>query len=147
VGGAGVLVFVEILRIHFRNDVLDENGIPDPHKMDLIARMGDDWYCRASGPALFRLPKPTPGGAAIGFDGLPEQIRTSPFLSGNEIAQMAALPELPETSGFDSDFFDNLLPDFLPISDQAVYERARNYINRDGKPEWALAMLLAYHSR
>jgi hypothetical protein len=56
--------------------------------------MGGDWYCRASGAALFQLPKPV-GFDNLGFDGLPEHIRHSSVLTGNQLAQLALLPALP----------------------------------------------------
>ncbi len=56
--GAGNLIICEVLLIHFNPDILDEEGRIDPNKIDLVARMGGDVYCRASGDALFSLPKP-----------------------------------------------------------------------------------------
>ena len=56
--GAGQLVVCEILKMHFRNDILDSNGVPDPEKIDLVGRAGGNFYVRASGDALFEVPKP-----------------------------------------------------------------------------------------
>ena len=57
-GGAGNLIICEVTRIHINEDVLDENGMIDQHKIDLVARMGGDWYCRADKQAMFEIKKP-----------------------------------------------------------------------------------------
>ncbi len=93
-GGAGNLIMCEILLIHISESVLDEHGHIDPNKIDLVARMGGDWYCRASGPALFKVAKPilTKG---IGIDGIPEHIRNSKILTGNNLGQLGNIELLP----------------------------------------------------
>ncbi|MEI7661668.1 MAG: flavin reductase family protein [Bacteroidota bacterium] len=55
---AGNLVICEILRIHVNPEVMDEQGRIDPHKIDLVGRLGGEYYVRASGSALFELAKP-----------------------------------------------------------------------------------------
>jgi hypothetical protein len=73
---------------------LGENGRLDTRKLDLVARMGDSWYCRASGDALFEIPKPllTRG---IGVDALPESVRNSPVLTGNNLGRLGNLEQMP----------------------------------------------------
>ncbi|WP_035726760.1 flavin reductase family protein [Eisenibacter elegans] len=94
-GGAGALIICEVLRAHIHEAVLDAEGHIDPFKIDLVARMGGNWYCRANGEALFEIPKPlvTKG---IGVDQLPQHIRQSDVLTGNNLARLANVESLPQ---------------------------------------------------
>lgn len=94
-GGAGQLVFAEIVRMHFRSEVLNELGIPDAAKLDLVGRCGGDYYVRASGDALFSVPKPL-GVIGMGVDALPKDVRTSPVLTGNHLAMLAGAESVPD---------------------------------------------------
>jgi flavin reductase (DIM6/NTAB) family NADH-FMN oxidoreductase RutF len=96
-GGAGNLIICEIVRIHIQNAVLNEKGQIDQEKIDLVARMGGNWYCRAHGEALFEVDKPltTKG---IGFDNLPNRILNSQWLTGNHLGMLANIEELPIVS-------------------------------------------------
>ena len=96
-GGAGNLFICEIQKVHIDEAILDENQQIDPHKIDLVGRMGGNYYVRASGKAVFEINNPFEK-INIGFDGLPEHIRTSKVLTGNEIAQLAMETELPSSS-------------------------------------------------
>ena len=82
-GGAGNLVICEILRMHVREEVLDEDGMIDQRKIDLVARMGGNWYTRAA-PGLFEVPKPLTR-LGIGVDAIPAEIRESRVLTGNDL--------------------------------------------------------------
>lgn len=101
-GGAGNLIMAEVVAMHIRNEYLNEAGKLDTQKLDLVARMGGSWYCRASGDALFEIPKPirTKG---IGVDQLPEAIRLSSVLTGNNLGRLGNVEKLPtaeEVSAF-----------------------------------------------
>lgn len=93
-GGAGNLVICEVLLMHINDTVLNENGQIDPHKIDLVARMGADYYCRASGIAVFEVPKPNTE-LGMGFDALPEGIRHSRVLTGNHLGMLANCTAVP----------------------------------------------------
>jgi flavin reductase (DIM6/NTAB) family NADH-FMN oxidoreductase RutF len=93
-GGAGNLVICEVQRIHINEEVLDENGMIDQTKIDLVARMGGNFYCRAHGNALFQVDKPITT-LGIGIDSLPENIRFTNLLTGNDLGQLGNLLELP----------------------------------------------------
>lgn len=95
-GGAGNLVICEIVKMHISEQVLDSNKQIDPHKIDLVGRMGGNWYCRASGDSIFKVEKPL-GKKGIGFDGLPKRILNSFILSGNDLAKLAGIEKLPTT--------------------------------------------------
>jgi flavin reductase (DIM6/NTAB) family NADH-FMN oxidoreductase RutF len=93
-GGAANLVVCEILLMHISEDVLTEDKKIDQHKIDLVARMGFDWYCRASGSALFEVAKPNTK-HGIGIDNIPEKIRLSKILTGNNLGQLGNVDVLP----------------------------------------------------
>lgn len=94
-GGAGNLVICEVLVMHINDDILNEHQQIDPHKIDLVARMGQDYYCRASGAAVFEVPKPNTQ-LGIGIDNLPSAIRSSKVLSGNNLGMLANVFSLPD---------------------------------------------------
>ncbi len=93
-GGSGNLILCEIVKIHIDESILDASGNIDQQKIDLVARMGGDWYCRANGAALFEVKKPitTKG---IGFDALPDWVKHSTILSGNDLGKLANVESLP----------------------------------------------------
>ncbi len=93
-GGAGNLIVAEILRMHIDENVLDSYGNIDPNRIDLVARMGNDWYCRASGNALFELAKPGRD-HGIGVNALPVHVRNSRILTGNDLGLLGGISELP----------------------------------------------------
>lgn len=94
--GAGNLVIAEIKIIHIGEQVLNENHKIDPAKLDLVARLGEDWYTRVTPEVLFQVEKPNTK-LGIGFDQLPREIRNHPDLTANEKAQLANVSELPES--------------------------------------------------
>src|SRR5687767_3977199 len=93
-GGAGNLVICEILLVHISEDILDVNGKIDQHKIDVVGRLGGDWYVRASGAALFEVEKPLTS-VGIGVDALPESIRLSTVLTGNNLGQLGNVEHVP----------------------------------------------------
>lgn len=93
-GGAGNLILAEIVKIHIDTSILDESGKIDQHKIDLVARLGGDWYVRASGNALFEVEKPITT-IGIGVDQIPEEIRNSDILTGNNLGQLGNVEHLP----------------------------------------------------
>lgn len=94
-GGAGNLVICEIVKIHIDESVLNSDNQIDTRKIDLVARMGDNWYCRANGEALFEVQKPITT-IGIGIDALPDSIKHSKVLSGNNLGLLGSVEQLPE---------------------------------------------------
>jgi len=92
-GGAGNLVICEVLKIHINESVLDENNTIDPDKIDLVARLGKNWYSRAK-DGLFEVPKPLTT-LGIGVDQIPNFIKESGFFSGNDLGMLANVEVLP----------------------------------------------------
>ncbi|MEM9821229.1 MAG: flavin reductase family protein [Bacteroidota bacterium] len=99
-GGAGHLIICEVLRMHIDDAVLDEKGKIDPHKIDLMGRMGRAFYVRASGAAIHKIFQPVTQ-LGIGFDQLPASVRNSRILSGNDLGQLAALTALPNSEAIE----------------------------------------------
>ncbi len=97
--GSANLLIGEVVMFHIKDSVFD-GKYPSAERLDLVARMGGPLYCRASGPAVFTLEKPTHVG--IGFDRLPEEIRTSTVLTGNELAKLAGVRALPADDGVEA---------------------------------------------
>ena len=93
-GGAGNLVVCEIVKMHISENILNEDHKIDPNKIDLVGRMGGNWYCRASNSSLFEVQKPN-SKIGIGYDQLPQQIRNSDILSGNDLAKLGNVESLP----------------------------------------------------
>lgn len=93
-GGAGNLVMAEVIRLHIDEQILSDQGQIHPEKIDLVSRMGGNWYSRAKS-GLFEVAKPN-SDLGIGIDALPEAIRQSTVLSGNDLAQLANVSRLPQ---------------------------------------------------
>lgn len=92
--GSGNLMICEVVRFHFAEWAFSEGQtLPSPKNMDLVARMGGNWYARANDPQLFELPAPRHNG--IGVQALPHEILTSPTLTGAHLAVLASVPEMP----------------------------------------------------
>lgn len=137
-GGAANLVICEIVFIHVSEKLLGENGLIDQRKTDWVSRLGGDWYCRASGDALFEVPKPNQK-LGIGFDGLPDAVRTSNVLTGNELAQLANVETLPNPDAVRA--FAEKNPN-LPPETNARHRLAQRQL-AEGRLEEAWLVLLA----
>ena len=93
-GGAGNLVICEVTRIHINEDVLGDDGKIDQLKIDLVARMGGNWYCRADQNSMFEIQKPG-ASIGIGFDQMPEDVRSSTVLTANNLGKLGTIGSLP----------------------------------------------------
>ena len=93
-GGAGNLIICEVLRMHIDESILDEQQRIDPHKIDLMGRMGRAFYARASGDAVHKIFQSVDP-ITIGFDGLPASVRASNILTGNNLGQLAGMVNAP----------------------------------------------------
>ncbi|MBS1549645.1 MAG: flavin reductase family protein [Bacteroidetes bacterium] len=100
-GGAGNLIFCEVVKIHIREEFLNEQGNLDQKKLDLVARLGGNWYSRNNEQNLFEVPKPLVT-LGVGIDQLPREIKESSVLTGNNLGMLANIEVLPEGS-FSSD--------------------------------------------
>lgn len=144
-GGAGHLIICEVVRMHIDDAVLDESGKIDPHKIDLMGRMGRAFYVRASGPAIHKIFQPVTQ-LGIGFDQLPESVRNSSILSGNNLGQLAALTALPDLATIEKiKTSDPKIQQMLAQADSstALHQYAKELLEAKGSQrEHALAVVL-----
>lgn len=145
-GGAGNLVFCQVVALHLDRAVLDAKGRPDPAKQDLVARMGGDWYSR-SASGLFEVPKPLRN-LGIGMDLMPEGIRSSTILTGNDLGLLGNVEALPQTEEVAA--FLESAPEASALleggSTEKVHQAARRYLaENDVSSAWKI--LLAWEHR
>jgi flavin reductase (DIM6/NTAB) family NADH-FMN oxidoreductase RutF len=98
--GAGNLVLAEIKLIHIREEILDSEGKIDQEKIDLVARLGGDWYCRVIPESLFKVAKPLTT-LGIGIDALPKGVRNSFVLTGNDLGKLGNVDSIPSADEID----------------------------------------------
>jgi flavin reductase (DIM6/NTAB) family NADH-FMN oxidoreductase RutF len=124
-GGAGNLVICEVQKIHIREEYLNEEGNLDQKKLDMVARLGGNWYSRNNENNLFEVPKPlvTKG---IGFDLLPDAIKLSKVFTGNDLGMLANVEVLPSENCHD---------------DENIHLKAQNFL-LDSKIEEAWKVLV-----
>lgn len=126
-GGAGHLVICRILRMHVADHILGEDGMINPHKIDLMGRMGKSYYVRASGESIYSVFQPSTR-LGIGYDSLPAGVRNSTILTGNNLGQLAALTTPPGDEAINSARKDKEVQKIM-ASDQVV-EQLHSYAQR-----------------
>ncbi|WP_449438792.1 flavin reductase family protein [Pedobacter steynii] len=99
--GAGNLILAEVKLIHIKEEILDEDGKIDQAKIDLVARLGGDWYCRVTPQNLFKVAKPLTT-LGIGVDALPKAVRNSIVLTGNDLGKLGNVEHLPTDDEIDA---------------------------------------------
>jgi hypothetical protein len=99
--GAGNLILAEVKLIHIKEEILDEEGKIDQAKIDLVARLGGDWYCRVTPENLFKVAKPLTT-LGIGVDALPKAVRNSIVLTGNDLGKLGNIEHLPTDDEIDA---------------------------------------------
>lgn len=98
--GAGNLIICEVLKIHVKDDCFDNQDKVDQQKLDIVARLGGDWYSRNTSDNLFKVPRPN--NENIGIHNLPSEIKNSKIFTGNDLGMLANVSALPG-SGFSAD--------------------------------------------
>lgn len=145
-GGAGNLIICEVVQMHIHEDLLNENGLIDQHKIDLVARMGGDWYCRANTESMFEIKKPITT-CGIGYDALPQDIKNSQLLSANDLGQLAGIEELPNETDVNEYKLLELSTLFLELEhdanalEQALHLRAHELLAQNQLEEAWLTLL------
>jgi len=137
-GGAGNLFICEIVKMHFNERVLNADNTINPFKLDLVARMGKSYYCRADKNSIFELDNPFPK-QNIGFDNLPENIKNSSVLTGNEIGRLAMETEIPSLE--QADEFINKNNQYRFLSEDEKHTIARGFIKKNKVKEAFLILL------
>lgn len=145
--GAGNLVLAEIKMIHIDENILDQDGKIDQEKIDLVARLGGDWYCRVTKDNLFKVPKPLTT-LGIGVDALPYAVRNSVVLTGNDLGMLGNVATLPTAEDIDEvmvlaevkEVLDATIGD--PVNrTRELHELARDFL-KVGKVDVALKVVL-----
>ena len=137
-GGAGNLVVCEVVKIHITDDVLDENGAIDQHKIDLVARAGGSYYSRAR-DGFFEIPKPI-STLGIGVDTIPSEIRNSSILTGNNLGMLGNVSQLPPKEAVNN--FGKEHPEFVGLETTKKHTFAQDYLNKnDVESAWKVLLL------
>ncbi|MGO4913758.1 flavin reductase family protein [Leeuwenhoekiella sp. W20_SRS_FM14] len=140
-GGAGNLVICEIVKIHLQKAILNEDHTINEHKLDLVARMGANWYTRAI-DGMFEVPKPLRN-LGIGVDQIPEKFRYSSVLTGNDLGKLGNVERVPSAEEITA-FLDNNEDLKLLITnkeDQELHLKVRDLINQDNTGDaWKLIL-------
>jgi flavin reductase (DIM6/NTAB) family NADH-FMN oxidoreductase RutF len=140
-GGAGNLVICEVLKMHINESILDEDGFIDQHKIDLVARMGGNWYSRAN-LGMFEVPKPL-STLGIGIDAIPAEIRESKTLTGNDLGKLGNVEALPKKEEVDSFIAENKdLADLVKANNKKdIHNQAQLFLEKnDTDAAWKLLL-------
>lgn len=135
-GGAGNLVICEVVKMHVKEEILGEDGKIDQHKIDLVARMGGNWYSRAKS-GMFEVPKPL-STLGMGVDSIPADIRDSNILTGNDLGKLGNVEVLPSEEEIKKFGRDH------PVEGDtaSIHSKAKEYLEKDD-PASAWKILLA----
>ncbi|WP_299102355.1 flavin reductase family protein [uncultured Winogradskyella sp.] len=140
-GGAGNLVICEVVKLHITEEVLNDDQTVNQEALDLVARAGGSYYSRAK-KGFFEIPKPLQK-MGIGVDNIPEHVRNSMILTGNNLGMLAnveALPTKEEINKFVDDISERY-PDIKSASHREKHKLARNYLSfGDVKSAWKLLL-------
>ena len=141
-GGAGNLVICEVVKIHIHEAVLDESGMIDQRKIDLVARMGGNWYSR-SNEGMFEVEKPLTT-LGIGVDMIPDFIKKSSFFNGNDLGKLGNIENIPTEEEISIFVKENFEVKAVLSSDDSdtIFQKAKEYI-ANGKALDAWKLLLA----
>lgn len=149
-GGAGNLVICEVLKMHIDQAILDENKAIDQRTIDLVARMGGNFYCRATGDALFEVAKPIRN-KGMGVDQIPQEIRNSRFLTGNDLGQLGNVETLPDETSVNEYRLTDLSDLFIEFEDRPkqleenLHQHAHELL-LEGNVEEAWKTLLSFNN-
>ncbi|HMC00068.1 MAG TPA: flavin reductase family protein [Flavobacteriaceae bacterium] len=128
-GGAGNLIICEVVKLHIDEDILNEESAIDQKKLDLVARAGGSYYSRAR-KGFFEIPKPI-STLGIGVDKMPENIRNSTLLSGNDLGILGNVETLPTQKDINL-FVKNISenhPNITKLSNREKHKLAKNYLS------------------
>ncbi|MBC8883511.1 flavin reductase family protein [Flavobacterium piscinae] len=140
-GGAGNLIICEVVKLHIDESILDEKGNIDQHKIDLVSRMGANWYSR-SNQGLFEIPKPL-ATLGIGVDQIPDFIKESPVFNGNDLGMLGNVESLPSTEDITIFVNENIqVKGVLSSADEMkVQQKAKEFLNKqDALSAWKVLL-------
>jgi len=133
-GGAGNLVICHVVKMHVKEEILNEDGFIDQHKIDQVARMGGNWYTRAK-MGMFEVPKPL-STLGIGIDTMPEEVKSSKVLTGNDLGKLGNVEALPENAEI-KQFLESNSEDADLVKSgnkEKIHKQAQEYLEKD-QPE------------
>jgi len=140
-GGAGNLIIAEVVKLHVDEAILNEDLSIDQHEIDLVARMGGNWYTRAK-LGMFEVPKPL-SSLGIGIDLIPAEIRNSDILSGNDLGKLGNVEKLPTTEEIKQYIETKQLNHKIDLQNEAAkHEQAKIHLTK-GQVQEAWKILLA----
>lgn len=125
-GGAGNLIICEVILMHISEKVLQENGLIDQNKLDLVARAGGSYYSRAKN-TFFEIPKPILN-KGIGIDSLPDLVKNSLILTGNNLGMLGNIEKLPSNKDVDKFIKDN--PKYFGVKLNEKHKFAQEYLKK-----------------
>lgn len=149
-GGAGNLVICEVVKLHVHENILDESGKIDQNKIKLVGRMGGNWYSKGFDNALFEIEKPLTT-LGIGVDTIPEDIRLSTILTGNNLGQLGNVESLPDETTVNEYRLTELSELFMDLEDSpkelelALHQKAKTLLDQN-KVADAWLTLLAFNN-
>ena len=149
-GGAGNLVMAEVVKIHINEEVLNEQGKIDPIAIDLVGRCGGDFYSRCNAESMFEVPKPIRN-KGIGVDQIPEDIRLSKVLTGNDLGMLGNVELLPNETDVNEYKLMELSELFIELEDhqsaleEALHHKAKELL-KEGKVDEAWKALLTFNN-
>lgn len=140
-GGAGNLIICEVVKLHIMKEVLNEDGTINQESLDLVARAGGNYYSRAKA-GFFEIPKPLKT-MGIGVDGMPDSVKNSMILTGNDLGMLANVESLPNNKEVDTFIKDisERYPDIKEASHREKHKLAQNYLSYgDVESAWKLLL-------
>jgi len=140
-GGAGNLVICEVIKIHIDENILDEDGKINQHKIDLVSRLGNNWYSRAN-LGLFEVEKPLTT-LGIGVDAIPNFIKENPIFDGNDLGKLGNVENLPNLEEINIFVAENLsMKEILNSKDDAkIYNKVKEFLNKnDALSAWKVLL-------
>ena len=149
-GGAGNLIICKILKMHIAEELLNDEKMIDQEKIDLVARMGGDWYCRTDSNSMFEIKKPI-STTGIGFDEMPNEILNSNILSGNDLGKLGGIETLPDETEVNEFRLIELSELFLEYEDNAkeleiaLHKKAKYFLSKN-QLEAAWKTLLSFNN-
>ena len=149
-GGAGNLIICKILKMHVAEHILDDKQMIDQEKIDLVARMGGDWYCRTDKNSMFEIKKPITT-RGIGFDQMPQEVLDSPILTGNDLGKLGGIESLPDETAVNDFKLVELSDLFIALEDNAksleieLHKKAKTFLN-DNNLDAAWKTLLSFNN-
>ncbi len=142
-GGAGHLILCDVVKMHIDENILDENNRINPHKIDLMGRMGRAYYVRASGEAIHTIVQPVMQ-LSIGYDALPTSFKESTILSANNLGQLSGMQALPDRESLDILKKEMGIQKILDASNpiKQLHQKAKDLLDKEDNREYAAKLLL-----